>query len=89
MWHNIGLFLLKVNVIVLIATFKYISAISWRSVLLVRKQEYTRKSADRSLISDKCSHTMLYRVHLTLSGIRPHNIFFIVFVVIACIVYIE
>jgi hypothetical protein len=74
---------------VLNATFKYSSDISWRSVLLGEEEEYTRKSADRSLISDKCSHTMLYRVHLTLSGIRPHNIFFIVFVVTECIVYIE
>jgi len=89
MWHNIGLFLFKVNVMVFNATFKYTSAISWRSVLLVEETEYTVKSADRSQITVKRSHTMLYRVHLALSGFWPHNIFFIVFVVIECIVYIE
>ena len=51
MWHNIGLFLFKVNVMVFNATFKYTSAISWRSVLLVEETEYTVKSADRSQIT--------------------------------------
>jgi hypothetical protein len=45
------------------ATFRNISAISWRSVLLVEE------TTDLPPVIDEVYHIMLYRVHLTVSGI--------------------
>jgi hypothetical protein len=39
-----------------------------------RKPEYQEKTNDLPQITDKRFHIMLYRVHLTISGIQTHNI---------------
>ena len=57
----------RVMVMVFNTTFNYISVISWRSVILIEETgEHHRP--------DKLFWIMLYRVHITMSGIGMHRL---------------
>ena len=59
------------KVIVLNANFNNISVISWRSVLLVEETGVFGENYRPA--TDKFCHIVLYRVHLTMSGVLTHS----------------
>ena len=54
----------RVGVMMLNATFNNISAILWRSVLLMEEPKYLEKTTDQPQVTDKLHHIILHHAHL-------------------------
>ena len=64
----IYIYICKVRVMVFNATFNNISAISWRSVLMVEETRVPGENHSLSPVADKLYHIILYLIHLAMNG---------------------
>ena len=58
----------RVRFMVFNVTFNNISAISWRSVLLVEETRVPGENHSLSPVADKLYHIILYLIHLAMNG---------------------
>ena len=55
------------------ATFNNMSVYRGGNLYWWRKPDYPVKTIDLSQVTDKLYHIIVYRVHLTMNGVRTHN----------------